>query len=310
MIGFLFTLATLLSFGRILLWIYNYVCSLFFYKRADLLHRYGQGSWVVVTGGSEGIGLGIAKEFARLGFNIVLIARSVPKLEAAQTEIKKVNPLSEVVILSKDFSKAHQQSFFEEIGKELEGFDVSVLVNNVGMMFAKESLDHTVEEIRNMIVVNACSQVGMSKLFLPKFQNRAKRCAQIDVSSSATTTPMPLLNLYGATKCINEFMSLGLNTYVKNTDVLCVNPGLVSTPLTQNKPAGNGNLFLKVVTADDCAQGVVTALTNTQQTIGASAHQMLMWVAYALIPLVPRDLRRFVTLGDKTQTSLDHWKAV
>ena len=310
MIVFLFKLATLLCFGRILLWVYNYACALFFYKRADLLQRYGSGSWVVVTGGSEGIGLGIAKEFARLGFNIVLISRSAEKLAAAKEEIKKVNPLSEITTLARDFTQAHKQQFFDDLAKDLRDYDVSILVNNVGMMPIKESLDYTVPEMRNMIVVNACSQIGMSKLFLPQFQTRSRRCAQIDISSSSTTTPMPLLNLYGATKCINEFMSLGLNTYVKNTDILCVNPGLVSTPLTGNKNAGNGTLVLKVVTAEECAQGVVRALTNTSQTMGAFTHEVLMSIGYALVPLVPRDLRRYVTIFDKVQTSLDNWKSV
>jgi 17beta-estradiol 17-dehydrogenase / very-long-chain 3-oxoacyl-CoA reductase len=310
MIALLFKLATLLMFGRLLYWFYNYISALFFYKRADLLERYGQGSWVVVTGGSEGIGLGIAKEFARLGFNIVLIARNVEKLQAAQIEIKKVNPLSEVSFFSKDFTKSHKQGFFEELEKELEQYDVSVLVNNVGYMTIKSPEDNTIEEIRNMIVVNTCSQVGMSKIFLPKFQKRKFRCAQIDLSSSATITPMPLLNIYGATKCINEFMSMGLSTYVNNTDILSVHPSLVSTSLTDNKVVGNGKLAMKVVSSEDCAQGIVSALTNTQQTFGAFAHELVMHVLFPLVKLIPRDLRRLITLGDKVQTNLKHWKEI
>lgn len=46
--------------------------------------RYGRGSWVVITGGSEGIGLAMAKELARLGFNLVLIAKKVELLNKAK----------------------------------------------------------------------------------------------------------------------------------------------------------------------------------------------------------------------------------
>lgn len=38
--------------------------------------RYGDKTWVIVTGGSDGIGLGFCEEFADLGFNICMIARN------------------------------------------------------------------------------------------------------------------------------------------------------------------------------------------------------------------------------------------
>lgn len=43
---------------------------------AHLAGRYGKGSWAVITGGSDGIGLAMGKELASRGFNIVIVARS------------------------------------------------------------------------------------------------------------------------------------------------------------------------------------------------------------------------------------------
>ena len=45
-----------------------------------LVDRYGKGSWALVTGGTDGIGLEMAKELARLGFNIINVARNSEKL--------------------------------------------------------------------------------------------------------------------------------------------------------------------------------------------------------------------------------------
>lgn len=42
----------------------------------NLAERYGKGSWVVVTGSSDGLGRAIALDFASMGFNIVLVART------------------------------------------------------------------------------------------------------------------------------------------------------------------------------------------------------------------------------------------
>ena len=47
----------------------------------NFIKIYGKNSWVVVTGGSDGIGLGFCEAFAELGFNICLIARNEKKLE-------------------------------------------------------------------------------------------------------------------------------------------------------------------------------------------------------------------------------------
>jgi 17beta-estradiol 17-dehydrogenase / very-long-chain 3-oxoacyl-CoA reductase len=45
--------------------------------------RYGSKTWAVVTGGSDGIGLGFCEELAKLGFNICMIARNKQKMEEA-----------------------------------------------------------------------------------------------------------------------------------------------------------------------------------------------------------------------------------
>ena len=45
--------------------------------------RYGANSWAIVTGGSDGLGLGFCEEFATLGFNICMIARNQQKMQDA-----------------------------------------------------------------------------------------------------------------------------------------------------------------------------------------------------------------------------------
>ena len=54
----------------------------------DYAERYGGFTWAVVTGGSDGIGLGFCEELASLGFNICMIARNKTKMENACQTLK------------------------------------------------------------------------------------------------------------------------------------------------------------------------------------------------------------------------------
>ena len=51
------------------------------HKRTNLKKRYGPASWVIVTGGSDGIGAEYAEQMAGEGFNLVLIGKVAEKLE-------------------------------------------------------------------------------------------------------------------------------------------------------------------------------------------------------------------------------------
>lgn len=310
MLCFLFKLLTFIGFVRVLLWIFGYVKKLFLLKEINFAERYGRSSWAVVTGGSEGIGFGIAKRLAKEGFNIVLIARKEDKLRQAKEELLKINPLADVLTISKDFAESHKAEFFEDIERRLSTLDISILVNNVGLLHIKNVMDMTAAEIRDEIVVNTCSQIGMSKILLPRFQKRSKRCAQIDLSSSATVNPMPLFGVYGATKAVNQYMSHGLASYVKNTDFLTVNPGIVSTPMTNHKTVNSGaDPALKVASVDDAVKGIFEALGNVSWTAGALKHTMIYEVLYSVVPLIPLDIRSLIFSKQKSTTSVEFWKS-
>lgn len=63
----------------------------FYVRRLKLHKRYG-GGWALITGGSEGIGFSIALELAKEGFDLLLISRSISKLEEAKKIIQSTYP--------------------------------------------------------------------------------------------------------------------------------------------------------------------------------------------------------------------------
>ncbi len=77
-LGAITTVLKLVGFVKLLELIYRLVWMIQRQTRTTegLTERYGRGSWAVVTGGSDGIGLAFSKELARLHFNIVIVARN------------------------------------------------------------------------------------------------------------------------------------------------------------------------------------------------------------------------------------------
>ncbi len=70
--------------------LYIAIRNSFFLKQKDLKAIYNKGdSWVLVTGCTSGIGEEIAHRFARLGFNIILVSRSLERLKKVETDIAK-----------------------------------------------------------------------------------------------------------------------------------------------------------------------------------------------------------------------------
>ena len=61
----------------------------FVFSRKNLIDRYGRGSWVLVTGASDGLGKQYAMDFAKDGFNIILMARNKDKTDRVAVEIEK-----------------------------------------------------------------------------------------------------------------------------------------------------------------------------------------------------------------------------
>ena len=112
--------------------------------------------------------------------------------------------------------------------------DVSVLINNVGMLREGVMLhEQDPHDIMAMINVNVFTQTFLTKKFADRLYNRKKRSAIIDLSSSAGHMPIPTTNMYASTKKYNFNFSLSINEDLKEkVDVLTVCPGLVKTPMT------------------------------------------------------------------------------
>ncbi len=99
---------------------------------------------ILITGASSGIGKQTAIEFAKLGANIVLVARRKDKLEQVANELKDFH--TSVLVFQCDVSKKDQVKEMSKI--VLEKFDsVDILVNNAGFAIYGSVSDLTIDEI-------------------------------------------------------------------------------------------------------------------------------------------------------------------
>ena len=100
---------------RILRQIYRMLAVSSYYcckkRNVNTFAKYGNGatsqeskSWALITGASDGIGLGFCHELARRGFNIILLSRTKSKLENAAAEIEKEHGVKTFIVV-RDLAK-------------------------------------------------------------------------------------------------------------------------------------------------------------------------------------------------------------
>jgi len=195
------------------------------------------GKYAVITGATDGIGKAYAIALAKRGMTPILISRTESKLKAVAEEIdaKSYKGIDKAKYIVCDYSN-FDDATRARVGKELEGLDVGVLINNVGQSYRYPRFFHELpeDEIMQLIEMNVNSTVGMTKMVLDGMVER-KRGTIVNLSSGSADHTMPLLAEYGAAKMFVERFSLSLDSEYKNRGirVQCQVPFYVATKLAK-----------------------------------------------------------------------------
>jgi uncharacterized protein len=185
-------------------------------------------SAALVTGASAGIGSAIARELARRGHGLVLVARRKEKLDELASELSAEYGIRAEAIGS-DLSKAASRQRLPARVESL-GLDVEILVNNAGFAtggpFADADPERELEQVR--VLVEA--PVALTSAFLPAMVKRG-RGAILNVASTAAFQPLPGSACYAATKAFVLSLSEATHAELRGSGVtvtaLC--PGPVQT---------------------------------------------------------------------------------
>ena len=185
--------------------IFNNIGTFFLGFGAVNLKKYG--SWAVVTGCTDGIGKAYAEQLAKRGLNIVLISRTLEKLQEQAKFITDKYKV-ETKVIAVDFTE--QNSIYTTIRNELGDLDIGVLVNNVGMSYKyPEFFDiygESDKDLSNLINCNITSLTKVTAIVLPNMVKKRKGII-INNASGSGRIPTPLLTVYSATKAYVDFFS-------------------------------------------------------------------------------------------------------
>jgi short-subunit dehydrogenase len=185
-------------------------------------------STALITGASSGIGAEIARELARRGYGVVLVARRKDRLDALAEELHGEYGVRAETI-SSDLAKPNSRNRIPGRITEL-GLDVEILVNNAGFAtggaFYRSDPPREIEQVR--VLVEAV--VALTSAFLPAMVKR-RRGAVLNVASTAAMQPLPYAAGYSAAKAYVLTFSEAIHQEVagKGVAVTALCPGPVDT---------------------------------------------------------------------------------
>ena len=203
----------------------------------------------LVTGGSGGIGEELAKVLARHGYDLVLVARNRDALEGVAGQIEGQHEIKAHVFAA-DLRRREAPEAIRDFLLN-EDVPVNILVNNAGFGLGGEFADTELTRELEMIQVNIAALTHLTKLFLPAMI-KAKSGRILNLASTASFQPGPLMAVYYATKAYVLSFSEALAEELRNTGVtvtaLC--PGPTRTGFAAEANVSNSRLFSVFGAAD------------------------------------------------------------
>ncbi|MTD56532.1 SDR family NAD(P)-dependent oxidoreductase [Amycolatopsis pithecellobii] len=220
------------------------------------------GLTTVVTGGSRGIGLGIADAFAREGAAVGVVATRAETLESASMQIAAHGQKVHTVVLDvsdRDACFAAAVSIAEALGP------IDVLVNNAATYIPKRFLDYEIEDVRRTMEVNLYGALHLTQATAPGMLDRGYGRI-INVASTAgkwasfnqCAYNMSKHGLVGMTRCTAlEWAGSGVTV-----NAIC--PGLVDTELVDQ--LFRDQAALRGVSEDEIRAGIMARVPSRRLT--------------------------------------------
>ena len=196
------------------------------------------GKVAVVTGGSRGIGLAIARALLDRGASVIITGTSEKHLTDASRGLQSAASGGSVIAHLADVRKYDEvDGMFNEAASRFGGIDV--LVNNAGIGVFTRVSEMSVEQWHDVIETNLTGVFYCCHAALPHLRKRGGGWI-INISSLSGTNPFPEGAAYCASKAGLNAFSESLMQEVRHDGirVACVMPGSVNTAFSSQQPSG------------------------------------------------------------------------
>jgi uncharacterized protein len=211
---------------------------------------------VLVTGASAGLGQALAREFARDGAQVVLVARRRDRLEQLKTELEAAGS-APVTVIAADLATPEG---VERVFHEATQSPLYAAVLNAGATHFGDWDEQSWPACEQLLALNVTRLVQLTRLLLTHLEQRAEGGGLMLVGSLLGVTPAPYQSVYSATKAFVN--SLGLALYhemrPRGVSVTTFVPGGIDTEMTAN--ARFNELRAWLMPADRCAREAVDAM--------------------------------------------------
>ena len=196
----------------------------------------------LITGASTGIGREFARICAREGYDVLLVARSQPRLESLAAEIRQQTGRV-VHVMARDLAdRTGPRDVFDEIKRS--DVEIDVLINNAGFGLVGRFWELADEPQMEMLRLNVEALTHLTRLFLPGFIQR-RAGGVLNVASTAAFQPGPLMSVYYATKAYVVSFSEAIHNETREhgVSVTCLCPGPTRTEFDKRAGASATKLF-------------------------------------------------------------------
>lgn len=194
----------------------------------------------LITGGSRGIGLAIAKSFAAQGSDLILLAKNSKNLERARRDILSTHPNCQIQLIPVDMQ------YPEEVEQAITSLltnsaPINILVNSAGVLLAGTSKLSAVQ-ISTMLTINTTSTLIITN-HLADHMKRTGAGYIFILASRAGVENLAKLGVYAASKAalISYSEALYKELLPSNVHVTCLCPSVVNTDMTNDGRIDNAS---------------------------------------------------------------------
>ena len=227
-----------------------------------------QGSRVIVTGPSSGIGRAIAVEFARRGAQVALASRDAAALEELAGSIKAEG--GQAIVLPTDVTaEGALERMAAETIRQLGGIDI--LVNNAGIGFHGSIADSSGADVERAFALNVLAAAEAIRVVVPTMRAQGSGMI-INISSIAGRIVVPRIGYYSATKFALTVIAdaLRMEEAHRGIKVMNVFPGTTVSDFSKNRLGPQGRAShqrVPPVPAEKVARRVADAVGRNKRSV-------------------------------------------